>query len=182
MKRLWLLLPVLLWPCAASAAAEKIYRLGELASSTAALEITRSSTLPELAKLGYREGRNLVIDERVGDAAAMPRLARETLLTKPDAIIAIGADAIAAAAAATSSVPIVIFGGDPVSRGLAINLSHPDGNVTGVVILVAELDAKRLDLLHEAVPAARRIGALDAAIGAAQAGQRAQDARSGSEQ
>ena len=56
--------------------------------------------------------------------------------------------------AATSTVPIVIFGGDPVSRGLATSLAHPDGNVTGVVILVAELDAKRLDFLHEAVPAA----------------------------
>lgn len=160
MKRLWLFLLVLAWPSATSTAAEKIYRLGELASSAAALEITRSSTLPELAKLGFSEGRNLIMDERVGDAATMPGLAREMLLAKPDAIIAIGSDAIGAAAAATSTLPIVIFGSDPVSRGLATSLVHPGGNVTGVVILVTELDAKRLSLLHEAVPVAHRIAVL----------------------
>jgi putative ABC transport system substrate-binding protein len=87
-------------------------------------------------------------------------LARELLLTKPDAIYAIDANAIRAESEATTTVPIVMFGASPVSKGLATSLARPGGNVTGVVILATELDGKRLDLLHEAVPAARRIAAL----------------------
>jgi hypothetical protein len=51
-------------------AAEKSYRLGDLEPSAASAEITRNTTVPELAKLGFQEGTNLVIDERVGDATA----------------------------------------------------------------------------------------------------------------
>jgi putative tryptophan/tyrosine transport system substrate-binding protein len=158
MRQLWLLLLALAYPLGASTAGERIYRLGELAPSAASLEITRSVTLPELAKLGFEGGRNLILEERVGDAA--PGLARQLLLTKPDAVIAIGAEAIRAASEATTEVPIVMFGASPVGKGLAASLARPGGNVTGVVILAAELDGKRLDLLREAVPAARRIAAL----------------------
>jgi putative ABC transport system substrate-binding protein len=160
MRRLWWFLLVAAWPVAASAAGEKVFRLAELAPSAASLEITRSATLPELAKLGFSEGRNLVVDERLGDRATMPGLAEEMLLAKPDAIIAIGADATGAAAAATSTVPIVMFASDPVGRGFAKSLGRPGGNVTGITILAAELDAKRLELLHQTLPAARRIAAL----------------------
>ena len=160
MRRLSWFLIVLAWPIAVSIAGEKVYRLGELAPSAASLEITRNVTLPALAKLGFEKGRNLILEERAGDAAAMPELARELLRTNPDAIIAIGADAIRAASEATSAVPIVMFGASPVGKGLATSLARPGGNVTGVVILATELDGKRLDLLHEAVPAARRIAAL----------------------
>jgi putative ABC transport system substrate-binding protein len=160
MMRLLLLLPALACLTTASAAGEKVYRLGKLAPSAASLEITRSVTLPELAKLGFEEGRNFVLEERVGDAEAVPGLARELLLTKPDAIYAIDANAIRAESEATTTVPIVMFGASPVSKGLATSLARPGGNVTGVVILATELDGKRLDLLHEAVPAARRIAAL----------------------
>ena len=111
MRRFWLLLLVLACPLGVSTAGERIYRLGELAPSAASLEITRSVTLPELAKLGFEEGRNLILEERAGDAAAMPGLARELLLTKPDAVIAIGSDAIRAASEVTTTVPIVTLGG-----------------------------------------------------------------------
>jgi putative ABC transport system substrate-binding protein len=144
----------------AAHAADEVYRLGELAPSEASLEITRSTTMPELARLGFQEGRNLALDERAGDPTAMPALARDLLLAKPDAIIAIGPDAISAAAEATKTVPIITFGNDPVQRGFAVSQARPGGNVTGVTILAEELDAKRLDVLHEAVPAARRAAAL----------------------
>jgi len=90
----------------------------KLAPSDASLEITRAETLPELAKLGFREGRNLILDERAGDAAAMDGLARELLRANPEAIVAIGPDAIGAAVKATRTVPIVTFGNDPVQRAL----------------------------------------------------------------
>jgi putative ABC transport system substrate-binding protein len=96
----------------------------------------------------------------VGNTATMPDLARQLVLTKPNAIYVTGTDALRAASAATNTVPIVEFGPDPVRLGLAASLARPGGNVTGVVILGAELDGKRLDLLHEALPGARRIAAL----------------------
>jgi len=160
MRRLALLLFVLAAPATAQMADQRAYRLADLSPSAASAEFTRSVTLPELAKLGFHEGRNLTFDERVGDAERMGELVRELLLAKPDAIIAIGPDAIAAASQATSTVPIVMFGSDPVGKGVAASLARPGGNVTGVAILGAELDGKRLDLLREAVPAARRVAAL----------------------
>ncbi len=139
---------------------ERVFRLGQLAPSQWSIDVTRRVTLPELAKLGFSEGRNLVIIERFGEDAEMPRLAKELLLAKVDAIVAVGPGALLAASAATKSIPIVSFGSDPTQIGLATSLAHPGGNVTGVVILVSELDAKRLDLLHQAVPSARRFAAL----------------------
>jgi putative ABC transport system substrate-binding protein len=158
--RLVLLLAVLAMPAAAETPGAKVFRLGQLSPSAASAELTRDVTLPELAKLGFSEGRNLVVDSRVGRPSELPGLARAVLAAKPDAIIAIGPDAIRAAQGQTTTVPIVVFGGDPVSEGYAASLARPGGNLTGVVILSAELDAKRLDLLHQAVPSARRAAAL----------------------
>jgi len=127
------------------------------------LEITRRTTLPELAKLGFRQGENLVIDERTGDPASLPKLAREVVAGHPDAIIAVGGEAIRAVRQATQTIPVVMFGSDPVGLGYAQSLAHPGGNMTGVVILAVELDGKRVDLLHEAVPELRRLAGLLAA-------------------
>jgi putative ABC transport system substrate-binding protein len=160
MRRVGFLLVLLTVPVAAQTAGEKVYRLAELAPSEASLEITRAETLPELARLGFRDGRNLILDERAGDAAAMDGMARELLRAMPDAIVAIGPDAIVAAAKATRTVPIITFGNDPVQRGFAVSHARPGGNVTGVAILAEELDGKRVDILHEAVPEARRVAAL----------------------
>ena len=155
MRPFWSFLLVLAWAVAATAG-ERVYRLGELVPSAASLELTRSVTLPELAKLGFEEGRNLILEERMGDATGV----RELLLMRPDVIIAIGSDAIRAASEATTTVPIVMFGASPVGKGLAWSLARPGGNITGVVILATELDGKRLDLLREAVPGIRRIAGL----------------------
>jgi len=162
-RRELILLPFLLAlavPFVAQSADEKVYRLGELALTSESIEITRRTTLPELAKLGFSEGRNLVLDERVGDRAALPGLARALVLGKPDAIIAISIDAIRAAHEATHTVPIIAFGPDLVVAGLAASLAHPGGNVTGVQIFAAELDGKRLDMLRETIPTAHRMAAL----------------------
>jgi putative ABC transport system substrate-binding protein len=140
--------------------AGRIYRLGHLATTDEGLAITRRAALPELARLGYDEGRNLVLDARVGTGDALVAAARAMAAAGPDAIIAIGPEALQAAAAATRMIPIVIFGPDPVAMGLAESLARPGGNVTGVMILPPALDAKRLELLHETLPAMRRIALL----------------------
>ena len=127
--------------------AERTYRLGVLSPGLSSYDTLRG----QLAKLGFIEGRNLVVDVRVGAPDQLPRMAHELVATKPDVVMAVSA-AVAAMKAASSTVPIVAFGPDPVAQGFAQSLSRPGGNVTGVVILAAELDSKRLQLLAEAAP------------------------------
>ncbi len=172
MRRLALLLLLIAAPAAAQT--DSVHRLGLLASTRDAVELTRRVTLPELARLGFSEGRNLVLDAQFGDTATLARAARDLVFGRADAIIAIGPDALRAAYDATRSVPIVSFGSDPVEMGMAANVVRPGGNVTGVTILGAALDGKRLDVLREAVPGARRVAALLlSSAGSRQASERA---------
>jgi putative ABC transport system substrate-binding protein len=143
-----------------AAAQGKTYRLAVFSISVVSVENTRTMTLPMLEKFGFVAGRNLEIVSRVGSPDRMPALMREILAAKPDVILAVGGEAIQAARTATASVPIVIFGPDPVQLGVTENISRPGGNVTGILILATQLDAKRLTLLHEAVPPGRRLAAL----------------------
>lgn len=137
----------------------RIYRLGHISNSTISEATSRKIILPELAKLGFVEGRNLVFDGRVGELDAQTSLMRELLPAQPDVIIAVG-PALAAVGAATRTVPIVSFGRDPTELGLAQSYARPGGNVTGVVILISELEAKRLSILHEVAPDRRRVAVL----------------------
>ena len=142
----------------------RVYRLGHLTNSTVGETLTRQITLPELAKLGFAEGRNLVFDGRIGEPNALPGLMREMLAAKPDAVVGVG-PVVAVSVAAERKVPIVTFGIDPVELGLAQSYARPGGNVTGVVILASELEGKRLSILHEAVPDRRRVAALLSSTG-----------------
>ena len=98
----------------------------------------------------------------VGLPARMPELAREAIATKPDVVVAVSNVVILAVKEASSTVPIVMsfFGEDPVAKRLANSLARPGGSATGVAMMAAQLDGKRASLLHEFVPAARRIGIL----------------------
>ncbi len=148
---------LLVAPAAAQSLGERVYRLAVLSP----VRVDRSVLIPELARLGFAEGRNLVVDERIGDAGAMPGLVQDAVAARPDAIIVIGQAALFAAQASTAEIPIVTFGNDPFRMGAAATLARPGGNVTGVVFgLTWELDGKRLELLHQILPGARRIGAL----------------------
>jgi putative tryptophan/tyrosine transport system substrate-binding protein len=119
----------------------------------------------ELGKLGYVEGRNLVFERRhaAGQTERLPALAAELVRAKVDVIVATAGDAIVAAKNATSTIPIVMaYGPAPVERGYVQSLARPGGNVTGVAYAAeGVLLPKRLELLKQAVPAARRIGMLD---------------------
>ena len=144
-------------PCAQ--AADKIWCLGVLSLIDSP---TMSTTLSELAARGFIEGRNLVVDMRIGSEGQMPELARQLVSAGPDAILALSDWAVSAAHEATKSIPIVAspMGRDPVAAGLAESWARPGGNVTGVTLTAPELEIKRLDLLREVVPAARRIAVL----------------------
>jgi ABC-type uncharacterized transport system substrate-binding protein len=142
------------WPLAARAqSTEKVFRLGALSPAVAQLDSIRSIVLPELAKAGIAEGRNLILDARAGSMEKLPELARELIATNPDAIMAVSGAAIGAVKAASRTVPIVTSFSDydPVAAGFAASFARPGGNITGIAMFATVLDAERLQLLHEAV-------------------------------
>ena len=119
--------------------------------------------IDRLGQLGYVDARTMRLVVRAADAdlARLPRLADEVMREKPDVILAVNTPGTRAAIAVTKEIPIVMVGvGDPVGTGFVRNLSRPGGNVTGVSNLAAELAAKRLGVLVEAVPTARKIAVL----------------------
>jgi putative tryptophan/tyrosine transport system substrate-binding protein len=116
----------------------------------------------QLRDLGYIEGRNIRLEFRDagGYADQLPALAREIVQGGDvEIIVAVSGPAAVAASKATQSIPIVGFvAGDPVATGLAKSLAHPGGNVTGVAVFAEETTVKRVELIREAVPLARRLG------------------------
>ena len=120
--------------------------------------------LEELTRLGYVEGRNLLIERYSGEgrAAHYPDLARQIIGQNPDLIIAISSNLTLDFKAATSTVPIVGIFQVPVESGIVRSLARPGGNITGVSIDVGFWDqwAKRVQLLKEAVPQITRLGLL----------------------
>jgi putative tryptophan/tyrosine transport system substrate-binding protein len=141
-------------------AAERVWRLGVLALTDDSF--VSFVILPYLATHGFVEGRNLVVDVRVGTEEQLPALALTLVDDKPDAIIAVSDWALHAARAATGTIPIVAapMGADPVRAGVAESWAHPGGNVTGVSLIAPELEIKRLSLLRDALPSVHRIAVL----------------------
>jgi putative tryptophan/tyrosine transport system substrate-binding protein len=117
-----------------------------------------------LAEAGYVDGQNVTIDYRwaEGQFNRLPSLAAELVARRPAILVAAGGDvSVAAAKAATTTIPIVFaIGGDPVGYGLVSNLGRPDGNLTGVTFFTITLGPKRLELLRELVPKAGKIAML----------------------
>ena len=115
-----------------------------------------------LAELGHEEGRTLRLVEYFGEdrIERLPEITAEIVRARPDAIISFGLPAARAARAATASIPIIAVTSFPVELGLVPTLARPGGNLSGVTIFTAELNAKRLALLRELLPDARRLAAL----------------------
>ncbi len=108
-----------------------------------------------LQTLGYIEGSTIRYAVRASqDPADLASFATELIRLAPQVIYAQGDQAARAAAAASTSIPIVAMTDDHIASGLTDNFAHPSRNVTGVSRLEADLDTKRLELLHELVPAA----------------------------
>jgi len=116
-----------------------------------------------LRELGWIEGQNLIVERRYarGKAELLRPYAEELVRLNVEIILTNGTPAAIAAKNATIRIPIVmISSGDPVRAGLVASLVKPGGNITGFSIVSTELDAKRMALLHELMPTARRVGVL----------------------
>jgi putative ABC transport system substrate-binding protein len=114
-----------------------------------------------LRDLGYVEGENIVIDWRRSARTPQQMRQQASELEKSDValIVTMGTPATRAALDATGK-PVVFMVGDPVATGFAGSLAKPGGNATGVSVLSTELNQKRLELLRELAPRARRIAYL----------------------
>jgi putative ABC transport system substrate-binding protein len=142
-------------------------RIGVLsaASNPAVLDPFRQG----LRDLGYVPGENITIEYRyvrgpggqINDDVA-PVLAAELVALNVDVIVTGGLNNALAAKNATTTIPIVAWntGADPVGVGLVASLAHPGGNVTGFTYAAQASSGKRLELLKQAIPAARRVGGL----------------------
>ena len=152
-------------PSSASAQSEKpLYRVGYLALARGEDTQYLRDFVRRLEELGLVEGRNMTLLYRSaeGDAQRLPGLAADLVRQAPDVIVTgFGTLAAQAAKAATTSIPVVFATvGDPVRAGLVSSLGRPGGNVTGLSSQGSDLGGKRLQLLLELVPGAKRIAIL----------------------
>jgi putative tryptophan/tyrosine transport system substrate-binding protein len=144
--------------------AAKIVRIGWLTPDV--VEVHTRAFRDAMRALGYVEGQTFVVETRSADndLDRLPGLAAELVRSNVDVIVAVSPPAIIAARKATDTIPIVMAfwgGGGLIETGMVANLARPGSNVTGVSMLAAELEAKRLELLLQAVPKARRVGVLN---------------------
>jgi putative tryptophan/tyrosine transport system substrate-binding protein len=151
------------WPLAAQAQQGRVPVVGVLRPNRKDVLETFAEPFRRYMKaIGWEEGRNIrflfVWTEAHSERA--PTLAGELVAQNVDLIVTFGDPAIRAAQHATKTIPIVGMTDDMVGSGLAASLARPGGNTTGVSILASELDVKRLEVLHEFVPHARRIAVL----------------------
>jgi putative tryptophan/tyrosine transport system substrate-binding protein len=143
----------------------KVFRIGFLDSSTASgMAVLIDAFRQDLSKLGWLEGKNIIIEYRFADGKGsdrLPELAADLVRLKVDLIVVTGGPAGSAAKGATAAIPIVVTSSvDPVGEGLVASLARPGGNVTGFSTLAPELNTKRLEILKDAVPKLARVGIL----------------------
>ena len=151
------------WPLGTRAQQASLPVIG-LVSAGAPEEPRIAAFRQGLGEAGYVDGKNVAIEFRwaEGHFDRLPALAADLVGRRVAVMVATGGvNAALVAKAATSTIPIVFMtGGDPVKSGIVESLGRPGGNVTGVTFITAELNAKRMELLHELAPKATLIALL----------------------
>jgi putative tryptophan/tyrosine transport system substrate-binding protein len=155
----------LLWPMLTQAQQPTVPVIGFLSSgSPDRVRPLQAAFLQGLKDAGYVEGQNVTLESRWagGEFTRLPQLAADLVSRRVSLIAAVGGAASARAAmTATATIPVVFVGGpDPVAEGLVSSLNHPGGNLTGVGLNTSELMPKRLQVLLELMPGAKKIGLL----------------------
>ena len=152
------------WPCASVAQQIRPLRrigiLHDYVETDAEGRQQIAALRDELAKLGWVEGRTVVIDFRSGvkEADALRGPAQELLARSPDVMLGAGGTIVAALQKASKTVPIVFVNvTDPVGGGLVSSLAHPGGNTTGFTQFEFGISAKWLEILKEIAPGTKRV-------------------------
>jgi putative tryptophan/tyrosine transport system substrate-binding protein len=145
--------------------AEKISRVGFLANDpNIPTQQAGRAFLDGLRESGFIEGKNVIIERRFAEGRIdqYDALASELINSRADVIVTSASDATLAAKRATAQIPIVMMNVyDPVGQGIVPSLARPGGNITGVIQdESAEIAAKRLQLLKDAVPNISRVAVL----------------------
>ena len=148
----------------------KVHRIAVIATASPVADLTETSSFPhwraffqELRRLGYVEGRNLIVERYSGEGREdrYAELARDVVRAKPDLIVASSSRLVLSFKAATDKIPVVASMADPVPYGIVASLARPGGNITGVSVDAGlEIWGKRLQILREAIPTASRVGFL----------------------
>jgi len=140
----------------------KVYRIGYLGvASHAGYAREIEALLKGLHQLGYEEGKNIAIHYQFaeGDYNRLPALAAELVALKVDVLLTHSTPGARAARQTTPTVPIVVMAAaDLVSSGLVPSIARPGGNLTGLTFFFAEICAKRVELIKEAVPGGNTAG------------------------
>jgi putative tryptophan/tyrosine transport system substrate-binding protein len=154
------------WPLAArSQQSSKVHRIGFLANDpTIPSQPAGKAFLDGLKENGFLEGQNLIIERRFAEGALdrYAVLVQELLRTGPEVMVTSANPATLAAKRETAKIPIVMFNVyDPVGQGFVKSLAHPGENITGIVFDdSAEVSARRLQLLKDAIPGIFRVAVL----------------------
>ena len=149
----------------------KVHRIAVVHPSHPVATLTETSPSPvisaiftELRRLGYVEGKNILIERYSGEgrAAHYPDLARDVVRRNPDVIMAFSTNLTLDFKAATTTIPIVTVAGNIVETGLAQSLARPGGNITGASVNIGQEQwGKRLQLLKQMVPQATRLAGVE---------------------
>jgi ABC-type uncharacterized transport system substrate-binding protein len=153
------------WPLAAGAQQAAMPVIGFLnGASPTELESRVVAFRNGLAEKGYVEGRSVAIEYRwgLGQYERLPDMAVDLARHRVAVIAATGGvPSVRAAKAATAEIPIVFtMGGDPVAFGLVASLNRPGGNITGITLISGEIVSKRIALLRDLIPGAKKLGVL----------------------
>jgi len=153
------------WPLAARAQQPAMPVIGLLDSRSSDAMAGRLAGFRQgLKEVGFADGENVRIVYRWAENQLdrLPEMAADLIRQQAAVIFTTGGPASAfAAKAATTTIPVVfLVGEDPARLGLVSNLARPTGNLTGFNLFIVELEAKRLELLHQLVPGAVRIAVL----------------------
>ena len=143
--------------------AAKAHRVGLISVGAPNAGVLGTDLTDDFSRRGYVVDRDIVFDRRAADGVLnrVPGLIEALVAEHVDVIITQGYTAAIAAKERAGTTPVVVtLSGDPVATGLAASLSHPGGNITGVSEVAAELSAKRLALLKEAMPDVRTVAVL----------------------